>query len=76
MCGICTCKHVDMNTSCFLCLQSGGGGATSSSRDQCVGGEHLWHGKGGGTRWPPSQLAGEVEIVSKTCVYFGNEEVC
>ena len=63
MCGICTCKHVDMYISCVLCFQSGGGGTTSSSGVQqptqvemVVSGHHQIHGT-----W-------EMEIVSKISV--------
>ena len=72
MCGICTCKHIDMYTSCILCFQSGGGGATSSGMEigmsaaSAFGAERLVVPGGHQVNWP-----GEVEIVSKTCVYFG-----
>ena len=72
MCGIYTCKHIDMYTSCILCFQSGGGGATSYSMEigtwavSTFGVERLVMPGGHQVNW-----LGEVEIVSKTCVYFG-----
>ena len=72
MYGICTCKHVDLYTSCILCFQSGGGGATSSGTGigalvvSAFSAERLVVPGGHQVNQP-----GEVEIVSKTCVYFG-----
>ena len=66
MCGICTCKYVDMYTSCILCFQSGGG-ATSSGTEigawVASGAERVVAPGGHKVNW-----LGEVEIVSKTCV--------
>ena len=69
--GICTCKHIDMYTSCVLCFQSGGGGTTSGmeiafsawvvSASGVV--ESLVAASDHQVNWP-----WEVEIVSKTCV--------
>ena len=58
LCGICTCKHIDMYTSCFLCVfsQEEGEQPPPVSRGQHMGSKQ--HGKGGGTRSPPSQLGG------------------
>ena len=52
-----------MYISCILCFQSGGGGATSGAE---IGMERLVMPGGHQVNRP-----GEMEIVSKTCVYFG-----